>query len=32
MSNQTKYTDPTGRLAESTIRIKDLHDVERVKE
>ena len=30
MSNQTQYIDQTGRMAESTMRIKDLAQAEKV--
>lgn len=31
MSNKNQYVDPTGRMAESTMRIQDLHQAEKVK-
>jgi hypothetical protein len=30
MSAQNQYIDPTGRMAESTMRIKDLYQAEKV--
>lgn len=30
MSNKNQHIDPTGRMAESTMRIQDLHQAEKV--